>query len=87
MLPLQRFRLRMQAEAARCEPNVHMNPVLLKPHSETGCQVVVQGKVVGKKEATEYFSSYMKVRCFDLVQFCPTGLCAAWKLLSFISLH
>jgi adenosylcobyric acid synthase len=33
---------------------VHMNPVLLKPQSEIGAQVVVQGKVIGNARAREY---------------------------------
>ena len=37
----------LQARAARVAPTVHMNPVLLKPQSEIGAQVVVQGKVLG----------------------------------------
>jgi adenosylcobyric acid synthase len=44
----------LQARAARIEPSVHMNPVLLKPQSETGSQVVVQGKVVGNTKGREY---------------------------------
>src|SRR5579863_10310561 len=35
----------LQARAARATPSVHMNPVLLKPQSEIGAQVVVQGRV------------------------------------------
>ena len=31
-----------------------MNPVLLKPQSEIGAQVVVQGKVIGNAQAREY---------------------------------
>ena len=44
----------LQARAARVPPSVHMNPVLLKPQSEIGSQVVVQGKVVGTANAREY---------------------------------
>ena len=40
----------LQARAARVAPTVHMNPVLLKPQSEVGAQVVVQGKVYGTRE-------------------------------------
>src|SRR5579862_6074970 len=35
----------LQARAARVPPSAHMNPVLLKPQSETGSQIVVQGRV------------------------------------------
>ena len=44
----------LQARAARVPPSVHMNPVLLKPQSETGSQVVVQGRVVGNAKGREY---------------------------------
>ncbi len=43
----------LQARAARVQPSVHMNPVLLKPQSETGSQVVVQGRVVGNARGRE----------------------------------
>jgi len=33
---------------------MHMNPILLKPQSEVGSQVVVQGKVIGAARAREY---------------------------------
>ncbi len=45
----------MQAEAAGVEPDVWMNPILLKPTSDTGSQVIVGGKVVGTMSAKEYF--------------------------------
>lgn len=45
----------VQAQAARVEPHVDMNPVLLKPASDTGSQVVVHGKPIGNREAAEYF--------------------------------
>jgi adenosylcobyric acid synthase len=44
----------LQARAAGVAPTVHMNPVLLKPQSEIGAQVVVQGRVVGAAKAREY---------------------------------
>src|SRR3982751_1675296 len=34
----------LQALAARIEPTVHMNPILLKPETATGAQVIVQGR-------------------------------------------
>jgi adenosylcobyric acid synthase len=44
----------LQARAARVAPTVHMNPVLLKPQSEIGAQVVVQGRVHGTAKAAAY---------------------------------
>lgn len=44
----------LQARAARVVSSVHMNPVLLKPQSDTGAQVVVQGRMLGTAEASEY---------------------------------
>ena len=44
----------LQARAARVPLSVHMNPVLLKPQSDVGAQVVVQGKVLGNAKAREY---------------------------------
>jgi adenosylcobyric acid synthase len=44
----------LQARAAGVEPTVHMNPVLLKPETETGAQVVVQGRMRGHAKAREF---------------------------------
>jgi adenosylcobyric acid synthase len=44
----------LQARAAGVAPSVHMNPVLLKPESETGAQVIVQGRRVGALRAIDY---------------------------------
>lgn len=44
----------LQARACRVPPSVDMNPVLLKPQSETGAQVVVRGRVAGSMKAREY---------------------------------
>ena len=46
----------MQAEAAGVEPSVLMNPILLKPNSDTGSQVIVNGEVLGDMAAKEYFA-------------------------------
>ncbi len=45
----------MQAECAKTPPLAAMNPILLKPTSDTGSQVIVNGKVVGNMKAAEYF--------------------------------
>ncbi|MFD2263917.1 cobyric acid synthase [Lacibacterium aquatile] len=44
----------LQAKAAMVPPSVHMNPVLLKPQSEIGSQIIVQGKLWGSARAAEY---------------------------------
>ena len=44
----------VQAEAAGVLPSVHMNPVLLKPSSNLGSQVILRGKVFGQMEAINY---------------------------------
>jgi len=46
----------LQARACGVAPSVHMNPVLLKPQSETGAQVVIQGKVWGNAKAAAWQS-------------------------------
>ena len=45
----------MQAEAAGIEPDVCMNPILLKPTNDTGSQVIVNGEPVGTMSAAEYY--------------------------------
>ena len=45
-----------QAEAARVEPCVDMNPVLLKATGEAGCQVILNGKVHANMRADEYYA-------------------------------
>ena len=44
----------LQARAAGVAPSVHMNPVLLKPQSERGAQVVVAGRMLRSASAREY---------------------------------
>jgi adenosylcobyric acid synthase len=45
----------VQAQAAGLAPHVDMNPILLKPSSPVGSQVIVQGKVYGNFSAQEYY--------------------------------
>ncbi|MCV6611748.1 MAG: cobyric acid synthase [Amphritea sp.] len=44
----------VQAEACFLPASVEMNPVLLKPNSDLGAQVIVNGKAIGNMQATEY---------------------------------
>jgi adenosylcobyric acid synthase len=44
----------LQARAARTPASVHMNPVLLKPQSEIGAQIIVHGRVYGTAKAAAY---------------------------------
>ena len=44
----------LQALACGINPSIHMNPVLLKPQSDVGAQLVVQGRVVGNYRARDY---------------------------------
>ena len=69
----------VQAEAAGIEPTVDMNPVLIKPQTDIGAQVIIQGKVAGNFSAAEYHAykrtalsavreSYYRLRrCWDLI--------------------
>lgn len=45
----------VQAEAANIEPSALMNPILLKPTSDSGSQVIVNGEAIGTMTAAEYF--------------------------------
>lgn len=47
----------LQAEAAGIPASVHMNPILLKPSSNTASQVIVRGKIFGQWSAEDYFRS------------------------------
>lgn len=44
----------LQAVACKIPPNVHMNPVLIKPQSDSGAQIIVQGKVRGDWHARRF---------------------------------
>ena len=46
----------VQALACRTKPSVHMNPLLLKPETDVGSQIILQGKYFGKMRAAEFGS-------------------------------
>ncbi len=52
----------MQAEAAGIEPSVLMNPILLKPTSDSGSQVIVNGEVFDTMSAGRYYDVKPKLR-------------------------
>ncbi len=52
----------VQAEAAGIEPSVLMNPILLKPTSDTGSQVIVNGEVYASMDAQNYYDIKPKLR-------------------------
>jgi adenosylcobyric acid synthase len=63
----------LQARAARTPPSIHMNPVLLKPQSETGAQIVVQGRVHGTAKAAAYQGMKPSLMPFVLASFARLG--------------
>src|SRR3989337_790140 len=63
----------IQAEACGIEPSIHMNPILLKPNSDMGSQVIIHGKVVGNMKAREYYA--YKSKAWEAV-------CKSYDLLS-----
>lgn len=52
----------VQAEASALLPSVHMNPILLKPSSGTGAQIVLQGKVFNQMDAAHYHDFKPRLR-------------------------
>lgn len=56
----------LQAYAAGLEPEVFMNPILLKPSSDKKCQIIVNGKVFGNSTAMEYHN--MKLEFKDMLK-------------------
>lgn len=56
----------LQAAACRKAPHVDMGPVLMKPVSPTGAQIVVLGKAVGEKSAQDYFKDTAELSALAL---------------------
>jgi adenosylcobyric acid synthase len=66
----------LQAEAAGVAASVHMNPILIKPSSDTSSQVVVCGKIWGKVNAADYYQG----RVEELIPFvCKSYEMLAWQ--------
>ena len=62
----------VQAQACGLEPQVDFNPVLLKPNSDTGAQVIVHGHAVANMDARHYHD--YKRLAFDAVMASHTRL-------------
>jgi len=83
----------VQAEAAGIPPHVDMNPILLKPTSDVGSQVILFGKAVGNKKAADYHikkKHFFKKVCaaidrlreeYELVVIEGAGSCAEVNLM------
>jgi len=69
----------VQAQAARLDPDVRMNPVLLKPSSDTGSQVIVMGRPVANMSVTDYFN--YKPEAFARVQEAYDSLAAEHQVI------
>jgi adenosylcobyric acid synthase len=84
----------VQAEAARIPPHVDMNPVLLKPTTDSACQVVLNGRAYENSSAADYHSNndhYFEAACraydrldtdYDMIVLEGAGSCAEVNLMS-----
>ncbi|MCF6176330.1 MAG: cobyric acid synthase [Victivallaceae bacterium] len=69
----------VQAEACRLDPDVRMNPVLLKPSSDTGAQVIYMGHPIDTMNVKRYFSA--KAELFDRVKTVYDSLEADYEVI------
>lgn len=69
----------VQAQACGIPPHTDMNPVLLKPNSDTGSQVIVQGKAVGNMKVEEYTA--FKPKVFARVRESFERLCSRYEFI------
>jgi adenosylcobyric acid synthase len=69
----------VQAYAAGLEPDVRMNPVLLKPSSHTGSQVVLRGKPAFTMNAKAWHETRDLLRC--TIQQCYESLAAEYEMI------
>ena len=69
----------VQAQAARIDPDSRMNPILLKPNSDTGSQVIVRGKPVGNMTVNEY--GVYKPKVWETVCQCYDSLASEYEVV------
>ncbi len=69
----------VQAEAAGIAPDVRMNPILLKPTTDVGSQVIVRGVAQGNRTAWEYYRNKKALR--PVVQACYEELAAEYDII------
>ncbi len=69
----------VQAQAAGIDPDCRMNPILLKPNSDTGSQIIVAGQPVGNMSVLEY--NRYKPECWTTVCECYDSLAREYDVL------
>jgi adenosylcobyric acid synthase len=69
----------MQAQACDISPHTDMNPILLKPNSDTGSQVIVQGRAVGNMNVQQYDA--FKPSLLETVRECYDRLRQAYEFV------
>lgn len=69
----------VQAQAACTDPSVLMNPILLKPCSDMGSQVIVNGEVTGTMKAVEYYAYRPRLR--GVIRQAYEKLCETYDLI------
>lgn len=69
----------VQAQAAGVDPDSRMNPLLLKPHSDTGSQIIVKGKPVGNMTVNSY-NAYKPI-AWETVKDCYDSLAGEYQVV------
>lgn len=69
----------VQAQAAKLDPDVRMNPILLKPNSDTGSQIIVNGKPVGNMSVLDY--DKYKPQAWQAVRACYDSLADEYQAI------
>jgi len=69
----------VQAQACKLDPDVRMNPILLKPNTDTGSQVIVWGKPVGNMDVMEYVQ--YKPRAFEAAKTAYDDLASEYDIV------